>query len=461
MRADNPDVGTKGPLEKKMEITIYWLYFGFNLLKSYGYQLPQRYVNSQLTKAQSYHTKQLEERLKKIVEGLEGEELAKALYYLHALTDALVLQARADFHVGKGRCTPESAAMLLTFVDEQDNVHHDRIAVKPYLPLSSPNEAGRDDWSPKPAPQQRLAAMLGGVTTEEAGTLLSHAKFYLIHFDEMRRLMESYLELRIDTRTEKSKGKFWWTPERGNIRSCKRKAKSELQDRQNAIRRIDKYMNRLKGLEQIAKPIKDSYDRQIRSVAERLSTECGVETELIVAKPQAKFDDLPHLCSGLYALVRENWDKAVCSRYDKNMLKNVATSKWNLLNVDLSRYPRWTKMRKTGTSAGDHLTRIGTPTEIMKQEIAKILNQIRTTAVLTLVRHLEKEVNTLKADVVLLERAQMEQLDDMIGAFGNVSDESDELAIKMLPVLREVRKKAQLRKVEAHLIKRQSAKGER
>lgn len=407
---------------------IYGTYAVINLVRHYGYQMPQRYINSQLLEAEHYHTDKLQEGLEWVVKGLKGEKLAQAsaLAVLPKLTDALVLRARADFHVNTGLWKPESAEMLLAFCDE-----HNRIAEKPDLLLPSPNEAGRDDESPKPAPQadltpqQRVAAMLRGTlpppstaeaaarATTDAGVLLARAREYRNLFDRMRDLMEEYFVLRHEERAEKAKRKSRWSPERREFRARRNVVKFELQACQDAICKVDGAMNPPKVLKQIARHIKNSYDLKIPDAAKHPSIVAAVE-------------ECSTVCEQIYAVVHKRWDKAVFSRYDKTMpLRSFSPSDPGITSVT-QRIPRWTKMRKTGRSLDNNLTRIGTPTELMEQKIAKIMGQIGRTEVINLVMQLEKEVNALKGEVARLGSKQMLQLDEMIDAINAVRNESNE-----------------------------------
>lgn len=446
------------------------LYYGGNLLKTFGHQMPQRYINSRLTDAEKYALQKIRGSLSKIADALEGEKPDKVQEHLTALTDALILRARAQFHVGTGRWRPESAQMLLEFCEE-----------KPDLPLSYPNEAGRND---NLTPQPQVAAMLRSTlappitaeaaaqSTKDAEALLSNARHYCIFFDEMRELLEELFSLRHEGVCRKSAKDPLQSPERRDIRARRADVKSRLKAYQKRIGDLDQCMNPPKVLNQIAGHIRDAYDLQIQRHAKDLSA-FGIEPALILPdslataeplSPLAADDNLSELFRQFYAVVHKRWDKAVLSRYDKSMLlsgKKLVPLR-SPRNSGYARIPRWTKMRKTGRSTGDGITKIGLPTEIVKQAIDGWLGEYRRTQVIKLIKELEMTVNTLQGNVVYLEKELMLQLDDITQAVEAELKELSEskppedqiqahqahqdLLAQMLTVFKQVKGQAQIRK---------------
>ena len=448
---------------------ILSLYYGGNLLKTFGHQMPQRYINSRLADAEKDAHEKIRRSLSKIANALEGKEPEECLVRLTALTDALILRARAQFHVGTGRWRPESAQMLLEFCEE-----------KPDLPLSYPNEAGRND---NLTPQPQVAAMLRSTlappitaeaaaqSTRDAEVLLSNARHYCILFDEMRELLVELFDLRHKKVRSKAAKDSRQSPVRRDISARQKYVSSALKARQKRIGDLDKRMNAPQVLNQIAGHIRDAYDLQIQTHAKNLSA-FGIEPALILPdslataeplSPLAADDNLSELFRQFYAVVHKRWDKAVLSRYDKSMLRSgkKLVPLRSPRNSGYARIPRWTKMRKTGRSTGDGITKIGLPTEIVKQAIDGWLGEYRRTQVIKLIKELETTVNALQGDVVHLEEELMLQLDDITQAIEaeqkelSKSDPPDDqahqdhqdLLAQMLTVFKKVKGQAQTREL--------------
>ena len=450
--------------------SLFNLYFGGNLVRTYGIQMPQRYINSRLAEAEQDALQMIRESLLEIANALEAEPSKKRpgdltalvdlsekrLEDLTTLTNALILRARAQFHVRTGRWRPESAEMLLAFWDE-----------KPDLPPSSPNEAGSNaDLTP----QEQVEAILQDTSNAE---LLSNARNYRIAFNETRALMEDFFKLRHSEVRKKAEKQSRQTPERREIRARRKDVKSELAARRKRLGDVDKRMNPPKLLNQIARHIRDAYDLQIQTHAKALSTAFGESARILpeslaTAEPLSTLaadDNLPKLFVEYYAVVHKRWDKAVLSRWDKSMLLSP-----NKLVSGYARLPRWTKMKKTGRSTGDGLTKIWLPTEIVKQAIDGLLGKYRGILAIKLINALTEELQKLQPKVVYLEKELMLQLDDAIQAiearskklivYNPPEDEiqahqaNRDLLDRMLKVFQQVRGMAHMR-LARELVKRQ------
>ena len=391
------------------------VYYAGNLGKTLV-QKPLQKVDSEVIKAEQSALKHIHEALSAIANELKGEKVADWLGCLSKLTDALILGARAHFHVRIGGWCPESSDMILTFLAE-----------KPGLRLPSPDEAGR---AAKATPRQQVSDIL---KAKSNAALLGNAKIYSITFNEMCRLLEEYFNLGYTEREEKSGGASRQSVLRREIRRSKKAIKSKLKDLQTRLVKMHNLLNSRDPVEvrqKIAEHIRTRYDGQIRTCAKELSTSFGLSR---AGKARILSDSwggyvgpldlvnrpLRELFQGYYAVVYKRWHKAVCGQII---------------------YPRWRRMRKKGPSTGDGLAEIWSPTEIVSRGIADWLEKQRSMETIRLITELEvqvqalsghgQQVKALEGNVIVLGQELWQQLDDAIEV---VKAELEELSNSGLP----------------------------
>ena len=393
---------------------VLGVYYAGNLGKTLV-QKPLQKVDSEVIKAEQSHLKHIHAVLSAIANELKGEKVADWLGCLSKLTDALILGARAHFHLRTGRWSPESADMLLTFYAE-----------KPDLRLPSPDEAGCDAEA---TARQQLSDILGDGSNAE---LLGNARIYSIAFNEMCESMEEYFNLGHTERAEKSGGASRQSVLRREIRRSKKDIKSGLKYLQTLVGKAHNSLSSGQSevlIKKIARHLRDIYDVQIQTCAEELRSfglskagKASIVSEssggyvvplALVNRP------LRELFQGYYAVAHKRWDKAVCGAYV---------------------LPRWTRMRKKGPSTGDGLAEIWSPTEIVSRGIADWLEKQRSMETIRLITELEvqvqalsghgQQVKALGGNVIVLGQELWQQLDDAIEV---VKAELEELSNSGLP----------------------------